>query len=245
MNKKYQVFVSSTYEDLKEERSAVMQCLLDNNCIPVGMEQFPASNMRQIDYIRKMLNECDYYILILAGRYGSIDTEDGIGYTEKEYNYAISSNIPVMSFVVADIDVLPKIKCEQTKHGNDLLRKFRHKVMNGKLVKLYSNKDELKAEVVTALHKCIEDYPAIGWVRGDAKAVITLENIDAYLKKQFEENFDQRLAESFASDEEVQQILDEVFDKKTEGFARIHSGSEPPADMKNGDLFIRSVEDEK
>ena len=29
LKKKYQVFISSTYEDLKDERAAVTQCLLD------------------------------------------------------------------------------------------------------------------------------------------------------------------------------------------------------------------------
>lgn len=98
MKKKYQVFISSTYTDLKEERLAVTQCLLDNDCIPVGMEQFPASGMAQIDYIKRMLDDCDYYILILASRYGSLDS-DGKGFTEKEFDYAISKDIPIMSFV--------------------------------------------------------------------------------------------------------------------------------------------------
>lgn len=52
--KKYQVFISSTYTDLIQERSAVIQCLLDNDCIPVGMEQFPASNMSQMEYIKNV-----------------------------------------------------------------------------------------------------------------------------------------------------------------------------------------------
>lgn len=66
MQKKYQVFVSSTYVDLIEARAAATQCLLDNDCIPVGMEQFPASEMSQMEYIKKMLDNCDYYILILG-----------------------------------------------------------------------------------------------------------------------------------------------------------------------------------
>ena len=48
--KRYQVFVSSTYKDLVEERSAVTSCLLDNDCIPIGMEQFPAMPISQWDY---------------------------------------------------------------------------------------------------------------------------------------------------------------------------------------------------
>ncbi len=44
MEKKYQVFVSSTYKDLSEERQEVMQALLELDCIPVGMELFPAAD---------------------------------------------------------------------------------------------------------------------------------------------------------------------------------------------------------
>lgn len=167
VKKKYQVFVSSTYSDLKEERAAVMQCLLEMNCIPVGMEQFPASNMNQMDYIRMMLDDCDYYILILAGRYGSLDT-DGIGFTEKEFDYAISNKIPVMSFVVDDVGRLVSSKCELTDNGRIKLTEFRSKVCNGKLVKFYSDIGSLKAAVAVALNRCIQDFPAVGWVRGNA-----------------------------------------------------------------------------
>lgn len=45
MDKRYQVFVSSTYEDLREERGAVMQALLGLDCIPTGMESFPAKRL--------------------------------------------------------------------------------------------------------------------------------------------------------------------------------------------------------
>ena len=76
--KRYQVFVSSTYKDLVEERSAVTSCLLDNDCIPVGMEQFPAMPISQWDYIKKMIDSSDYYLLIVAGKYGSIDPQSGL-----------------------------------------------------------------------------------------------------------------------------------------------------------------------
>lgn len=126
IKKKYQVFISSTYEDLKDERIAVTHCLLENDCIPVGMEQFPASEMSQMDYIKMMLDDCDYYILILAGKYGSPDN-DGIGFTEKEFDYAKSIKIPIMSFVFEDIGKLASQKCEGTDEKRELLKKFREK----------------------------------------------------------------------------------------------------------------------
>lgn len=174
MKKKYQVFVSSTYEDLKEERAAVTQCLLDNNCIPVGMEQFPASNMSQMEYIEKMLDDCDYYILIIGGRYGSLD-DDGVGYTEKEYNYAQQKGIPVMAFVNLHPEKLPNEKCE---HANiEKFKAFRDRVRNAKkLVKGYSDIGDLKANAVTAVNAAIREYPGIGWVR--ATDLLQEENLE-------------------------------------------------------------------
>ncbi len=159
MRKKYQVFVSSTYEDLKDERSAAIQYLLDNDCIPVGMEQFPASDMTQMEYIKKMLEDCDYYILILAGRYGT-------GYTEKEYDYACKHGIPVLSFVIKDVDSLPINKSESKPDKKKKLAAFREKVCSSKLVKFYTNVDTLKAEIATSINKAIKEIPAAGWVRG-------------------------------------------------------------------------------
>lgn len=183
MKKKYQIFISSTYNDLVEERAAVSQCLLDCGCIPVGMEQFPASGMSQMEYIKKMLRDCDYYILILAGRYGSKDT-DGIGFTEKEYDYAIETKLPVMSFVIEDMGKLQAEKCEATDEGRASLNAFREKVCKSKLVKMYKNADDLKASVAVSLMKCIQDFPAIGWVRAtefDSNDAVT-KQVKAYLE---------------------------------------------------------------
>ncbi|MDR2162902.1 MAG: DUF4062 domain-containing protein [Clostridiales Family XIII bacterium] len=51
--KKYQVFVSSTYTDLENERSEVIQDLLETGGVPTGMELFPVSNKGQWQFIKK------------------------------------------------------------------------------------------------------------------------------------------------------------------------------------------------
>lgn len=165
MKKKYQVFISSTYTDLITERAAAIQCLLDNDCIPVGMEQFPASDMSQMEYIRRMLDDCDYYILILGGRYGSLD-QDGIGFTEKEYDYAISKRIPVMSFVFQNPDDLPARCCETSEIMKEKFAKFREKVCKDRLVRFHTDIGTLRANIATSINRCMRDYPAIGWTRG-------------------------------------------------------------------------------
>ena len=52
MDKRYQVFVSSKYVDLVEERQRVIQTLLEADCIPAGMELFPATDVEQFNLKR-------------------------------------------------------------------------------------------------------------------------------------------------------------------------------------------------
>src|SRR5689334_3442258 len=95
---KYQVFISSTFVDLPEERQAVFQTLMKMNCIPAGMELFPAADEEQFEFIKKVIDDCDYYIVIIGGRYGSV-TADGVSYTEKEYDYAVAKGIKVIALL--------------------------------------------------------------------------------------------------------------------------------------------------
>lgn len=168
MERKYQVFISSTYEDLKTERQAAISCLLDMNCIPVGMEQFPASSLSQWEYIKKMIDMSDYYLLIVAGKYGSIDPEEDISYTEKEYRYAIHKKMPILAFLHKNIDSLPVIKVGATDGERERVKNFHNTVKEaGRLVDFYSNEDELKYKIAMAMPKIINDAPMPGWVRAD------------------------------------------------------------------------------
>jgi hypothetical protein len=46
----YSVFVSSTYEDLREERAAVQKALLQLHCMPIGMELFGSADEETWDF---------------------------------------------------------------------------------------------------------------------------------------------------------------------------------------------------
>ena len=164
MDKKYQVFVSSTYEDLQEERKAVMEALLQMNCFPVGMEYFNAADDSQWDVITSLIDECDYYVLIVAGRYGSIDEVSGISYTQKEYEYAVKKNVPVISFVYKDINQLPSGKVEHNPEVLKKLEEFKNEI-GKKLWQTWDNKDSLASAVVLSLNKLIKSKPRTGWVR--------------------------------------------------------------------------------
>lgn len=169
MEKKYSFFISSTYEDLKQERDAVIHTVLTLGQFPVGMEMFSAVNMAQWNVIKKSIDSCDYYILIIGNKYGSIDEDSGLSYTEKEFDYAISQGIPVLAFIADDNINLSMSKVEQDAEKIIGLRKFKDKVKKSDLyVSFWNSKDKLEALVSQSISKSILDSDRPGWIRCNA-----------------------------------------------------------------------------
>ena len=161
----FQFFVSSTYKDLIEERQAVMEAIVSTGNLPVGMEHFPAGNESQFDYIKKLIDHCDYYILVLAGKYGSINNSTKLSYTEMEFDYAVKNGVPVAVLLVKDLDNLKGAKLESTDKGRKALEKFRKKCLDGRMASFWENKDQLVSRTKDAIRNLIENSPRPGWVR--------------------------------------------------------------------------------
>lgn len=165
--KKYQVFISSTYTDLIEERKKVQEILLMADCIPAGMEAFVAANDEQFDVIKKVIDLCDYYVLIIGKRYGSINQSTGLSYTEMEYDYALSQGIPVLVFAIDDGVKLSQEKTEPDEKIRQKLKLFKEKAMKNRLASIWKNQGDLAGEVAIAIMKAKNDIVRPGWVRGD------------------------------------------------------------------------------
>lgn len=163
MEKKFQVFVSSTYRDLSEERQEVMQALLELDCIPIGMELFPAADDDQWTLIKRLIDDCDYYILIIGGRYGSINA-DGISYTQMEYEYALSKEIPIISFLHKHPDKIEVGKSETEKSLIGKLAEFKS-LAEKKMCRYWESAHDLGSQVSRSLVKLIKDKPRSGWVK--------------------------------------------------------------------------------
>lgn len=181
MDKRYQVFVSSTYQDLQEERKEIIQALLELDCIPSGMELFPATNDDQWSLIKSVIDDSDYYIVVLGGRYGSIGPE-GISYTEMEYRYAMDTGKPIIAFLHKNPLELPANKTERDKEGQEKLESFRN-LAKEKLVRTWTSPSDLGSVVSRSLTKLIKSNPAVGWIRADtvsdggaAKEILKLKN---------------------------------------------------------------------
>jgi hypothetical protein len=135
----YGVFVSSTYEDLREERAAVQKALLQLHCMPIGMELFGSADEETWEFIKRQIEVCDYYVLVIADKYGST-APDGLSYTEKEYDYAREIGKPVLAFVHGDRGTIPRAKTETDPGQRVKLEGFIEKVRRSP-VSFFSEED--------------------------------------------------------------------------------------------------------
>jgi hypothetical protein len=181
--KRYQVFVSSTFADLQKEREAVFDALMKINCIPAGMENFPAFDEEQLEFIKRIIDDSDYYVLITGGRYGTL-TDDGISFTEKEYDYAVSKRIPILTFLRNSPFDIPVGKTDQDFEKKLKLEKFIEKASRSRQRATWTNPSELRSAVLESLHYQIRTRPGVGWIRGDvAASVEILTEINELRKK--------------------------------------------------------------
>lgn len=187
VSKIFKVFISSTFEDLKEERKAVIDALLSINCMPIAMEFFPGSELEPVEVIRQKMDECDYFLLVVKGKYGSIHPETGISFTEMEYDYAIEHKIPTLIFLYSDIKNLKASEVEfEDPALKDKLESFREKVSKHTFA-AWSNTDKLAREIIISMNFLIENSKKEGYVRVDKKLyknqVKTFDQVDIQEKK--------------------------------------------------------------
>lgn len=145
-----------------------MRALLELDCIPSGMEYFPATNDDQWSFIKELIDQCDYYIVVIGARYGSTSA-DGLSFTEKEYRYALEKGIPVIGFVHAQPELIPQGRAESDPEARKKLDDFKH-LVRSKLCKEWSTPAELGAVVSRSLTQLIRRTPRPGWVRSDKLA---------------------------------------------------------------------------
>jgi hypothetical protein len=166
MDKVFQVFVSSTFSDLADERRQVTNTLAKAGYIAAGMELFPATDQQQLDFIKRVIDRSDYYVVIVAGRYGSL-ADDKLSFTEHEYEYALSKGIPVLAFLHAEPDKIETGKTDKDPAKAKSLEAFRARLSMGRIVDFWKSAPDLCTTVLTAVVQTTNLFPATGWVRGD------------------------------------------------------------------------------
>ncbi len=178
MKRKYQIFVSSTYTDLLKERQAAVEAILKAGHIPAGMELFAAGDKSQLETIKKWIDASDIYMLILGARYGTIEPETNLSYTEVEYDYALTKNKPFFAIVIDEKAIKKRQKKFIEKDNADKLEIFRKKVLS-KTSSFFFEPKDVKLSIHESINKLTEEYEFIGWVSGQyAKTEEELQKVN-------------------------------------------------------------------
>jgi hypothetical protein len=175
--RKLQVFVSSTYTDMCDERQAAVEAILEAGHIPAGMELFAANNETQWNTIKKWIDDSSVFLLVLGGRYGTIDKKSGQSYIEMEFQYARDSKREVFALVmsnkyleakekkflneVARVDQISKLA--EVRHP-EKLTKFRESVRTGRIAPECKSLDELKHRIVLSLGEISKKKSLAAWI---------------------------------------------------------------------------------
>ena len=179
LKKRLQVFVSSTYTDLKLERQAAVEAILTAGHLPAGMELFAAGDESQMEVIRQWIDESDVYLLILGGRYGSIEPKTGKSYTHIEYEYALSQGKPLFACVIHESvleerlkatgkSLLEVLKDPKEQEVFQKLQEFRELVCS-RMIRFWSDMKDIKLTILETPPEFSRREDLMGWVKGDSQ----------------------------------------------------------------------------
>lgn len=181
-----QVFISSTYKDLIEERQAAVETVLKADHIPAGMELFKAGDETQLTVIKRWIDESDIYMLIVGGRYGSIDSKSGLSYTHLEFQMALESGIPMFALILTEEMTMQKIYpsnspslkkedfTETLPELKELHKAFIDEVAgDNRIVSFIKNIHHLQSEIIFSINNIIKNRQLAGWVRASDSQLIS------------------------------------------------------------------------
>lgn len=171
--RKLQVFVSSTFTDLKSERQAAVEAILKAGHIPAGMELFTAGDKSQMKVIEDWIDDSDVYLLLLGARYGSIEPESGLSYTHLEYEYAVKNGKALFAVVMSE----KRIREKSMQEGPEVLERenfpkyqsFKN-LVKSKLVEEWDDLKDIKYAVQSTLLDFDKRQELVGWVPGNEVA---------------------------------------------------------------------------
>jgi hypothetical protein len=168
---KYTVFISSTFDDLKAEREQVADAILKLGHIPCGMEQFSAGSGRGWNVITQTIDICDYYVILVAGRYGTLYPGEKLSWTEKEYDYARDRGLEPLAFLRQKDHIIGS-RMDEEPSAVASRQAFLNKINEDCRRELWTTGDDLCLRVTMALTKQIAVDQLLGkqrpgWFRGN------------------------------------------------------------------------------
>ena len=164
--RRYQVYISTTYSDMLQARHAITLPLLKMGMVPVGIDSDGAMANQLPAVTQKLIDESDYYMVLLGGRYGDLSPL-GLSDLHREFIYAMSKRKPMLAFVHDRLESLAESAKETTREGQVRRSDFARLVEQKIPTHTWSSEQGLANSVTAIMPELLRQYPVSGWVRAD------------------------------------------------------------------------------
>jgi hypothetical protein len=171
MPKKYHIFVSSTADDLKNERQALCRIIFELGHIPICADSLDITEKAGWRIIKKNIADSDYFISLVAHRYGQLPEGLGgrAGSAEIEYAQAIRARVPVLALIIADKARWKDAKKDKERKLVGALNEFKEKLRSHPYAE-WLNMQDLNQNARELLSRELALNPAGAWVPGSEQA---------------------------------------------------------------------------
>lgn len=160
------------------------------------MELFKANNQDQMNIIRQWIDESDVFLLILGGRYGSLDPATQKSYTHLEYEYALEKKMPIFTLILSDQMI--KDKFTQSNRSMNDFREVKNKkkhaaflkqVQSASIVRFLDSIYQIDSAIMSSLKDFESDINIEGWIR--STEISHVKSSNAYSIKLLEHEISQ------------------------------------------------------
>ncbi len=141
------VFVSSTYEDLKDHRARVIAFLRKSGAYVDPQEDWSAATGEPKRFSQDRVRGCHLCVLLVGFRRGTVPAGETLSITQLEYRAAVEQNMDVLAFLLAEQAPWPRNFDELDKDPD--IRRWREELMQSRGVGFFDN-DPLSVEIEPA-----------------------------------------------------------------------------------------------
>src|SRR6266404_1281437 len=141
------VFISSTYDDLKEYRRAVWELLEKFDVNVRGMEQFGARKEAPLATCLAEVEQSDVYLGVIAFRLGSIDSQTGRSFTQIEYERAHELGKEVLIYLVDEQNALFAVRYIDQYEKKKKLEAFKGLLRERHTTESFTTVEDLKEKL--------------------------------------------------------------------------------------------------
>lgn len=164
-DRKYSVFVSSSFRDLEEHRKEVIRALNREGHFPIAMEFFGSDYRQNKDFIRDEIAKCDIFAIFVGVISGS-EVDPDVRFTEFEYNTAIQLGKKIIRFVCESSDL-------NRVDAHESLINFRERILGDGTISGYFSMQSptgLAGNFASSLRSTVtqlEKESSTGWIRSE------------------------------------------------------------------------------